>query len=173
MYKTFLLLIICCMLYFISGCDKGIEPEPEKSPESEIIGFRGKVTFTGNWPAGITRTHIVVFKNEIKSVDDFSFQNLAFVVDSIPYKSQEFIYNSVMNNFFSFTLADGTYKYIVVAQSKTPSISLNRDDWFIVGVYYNNGDKSKPGTMTLQKGKITTGIDVNVDFNNPPPQPPK
>ncbi len=173
MYKTFLLLIICCILYFISGCDKGIEPEPEKSPESETISFSGKVTFTGNWPAGIARTHIVVFKNEIKSVADFSFQNLAFVVDSIPYKSQEFIYNSIANNFFSFTLADGTYKYIVVAQSKTPTISLNRDDWFIVGVYYNNGDKSKPGTMTLQKGKNTAGIDINVDFNNPPPQPPK
>lgn len=173
MYKTFLLLVIICLLFNLSGCDKGIEPEPEKSPESEAIGFSGKVTFTGNWPTGITRTHIVVFKNEIQSVDDFSFQNLAFVVDSIPYKSPEFKYNSVLNNFFSFILAEGTYKYLVVAQSKTPTISLNRNDWSIVGVYYNLSDKSKPGTMTLQKGKITSGIDFNVDFNNPPPQPPK
>ena len=173
MYKTFLLLVFCCFFYIVAGCDKGIEPEPEKSPASEIIGFSGKVTFTGNWPTGITRTHIVVFKNDIVTVDDFSFLNLAFVVDSIPYRSQEFNYNSVMNNFFSFILAEGTYKYIVVAQSKTPTISLNREDWFIVGIYYSNGNTSKPGVLTLQKGNITTGIDINVDFNNPPPQPPK
>jgi len=172
--RTFIfLMVVCFSVYFITGCDKGIEPEPGNSPQSEIIGFSGKVTFSGNWPAGITRTHIVVFKNDILTVDDFSFQNLAFVVDSIPYRSQEFIYNSVMNNFFSFTLAEGTYKYIVVAQSKTPSISFNRADWTIVGVYYNNGNTSKPGMMTLQKGNPTIGIDINVDFNNPPPQPPK
>ena len=173
MQKLFFLMVICFSVCLIAGCDKGIEPEPEKSSQAEIIGFSGKVTFTGNWPAGITRTHIVVFKNEILTVDDFSFQNLAFVVDPIPFESSEFTYDSGMNNFFSLTLAEGTYKYIVVAQSKTPTISFNRDDWFIVGVYYNNEDQSKPGMMTLQKGKITTGIDINVDFNNPPPQPPK
>ncbi len=173
MIKLFFIMTICLSVCFIAGCDKGIEPEPEKSPQAEIIGFSGKVTFTGNWPAGITRTHIVVFKNEILTVDDFSFQNLAFVVDPVPFESSEFTYDSGINNFFSLTLAEGTYKYIVVAQSKTPTISFNRDDWFIVGVYYNNEDQSKPGMMTLQKGKITTGIDINVDFNNPPPQPPK
>ncbi len=173
MRKLFFLIIICLSVCFIAGCDKGIEPEPEKTPQAEIIGFSGKVTFTGNWPTGITRTHIVVFKNDIQTVDDFSFQNLGFVVDPIPFESAEFTYDSGMNNFYSLKLTEGTYKYIVVAQSRTPAISLNRDDWFIVGVYYNNGDHSKPGVMTLQKGKITTGIDINVDFNNPPPQPPK
>src|SRR3989339_1952120 len=158
MQKIFFLMVICFSVCFIAGCDKGIEPEPEKSSQAEIIGFSGKVTFTGNWPAGITRTHIVVFKNDILTVDDFSFQNLAFVVDPISFESSEFTYDSGINNFFSLTLAEGTYKYIVVAQSKTPTISFNRDDWFIVGVYYNNGDQSKPGMMTLQKGKITTGI---------------
>lgn len=171
MYKTFLLSIVCCCLISFSGCDKGIEPESDAVPA--IIGFSGKVTFTGNWPTDVLRTHIVVFKNEIKTVDDFSFQNLGFVVDPIPNGSLVYNYDSSKNNYFNFTLAEGTHKYIVVAQSKTATLSFNREDWFVVGVYYNNGDKSKPGIMTLHKGNITTGIDIDVDFNNPPPQPPK
>jgi hypothetical protein len=169
MFKTFLL-IISCSLLLISGCDKGIEPE---TFQTGVIGFSGKITFSGNWPTDILRTHIVVFKNEIKIVDDFSFQNLAFVVDPIPFNTPEFSYSSTTNNYFNFTLAEGVCKYIVVAQSKTATLSLNREDWVVVGVYYNNGDKSKPGIMTLQKGKITNGIDINVDFNNLPPQPPR
>jgi len=173
MYKTFLSLVICCLLYSISGCDKGIEPEPEKIVTGQT-GFRGKVTFTGNWPAGIKRTHIVVFKNEINNSNDFQLPNLSFVIDSIPYRSNSFTYNSIDNNFIPlFTLAPGDYKYIVVAQSRTLEISQVRSDWFIVGVYYKNGDTSKPGTMTIQDGVITTGVDINVDFNNPPPQPPQ
>ncbi|MEW6701584.1 MAG: hypothetical protein AB1298_02590 [Bacteroidota bacterium] len=173
MLKIIFPLIIITLFSFITGCNNGIEPEPEKSIPTEKMGFSGKVTFTGNWPEGIKRTHVVVFKNEIKTSDDFFPPNLAFVIDSIPYKSKEFIYNSVEDNFISvFQLAPGDYKYIVVAQSKTAEISLDRKDWFIVGVYYKDNDKTKPGTMTLQEGKMTTGIDIAVDFSNPPPQPP-
>ena len=171
MRKILFLMIVCFSVYFITGCGKGIEPEPEKIATGQT-GFSGKVSFTGNWPAGITRTHIVVFKNEINSVDDFSFQNLAYVVDPIPYESSEYNYDSVTKNFFSFTLAEGSYKYIVVAQSKTADISFARADWTIVGVYCFSGDQSKPKTLTIQDGQMTTGVDIIVDFNNPPPQPP-
>lgn len=173
MQKIILALVFITFFSFISGCNKGIEPEPQKPPSNEKLGFSGKVTFTGNWPVGIKRTHIVVFKNEIKTSDDFFPPNLAFVIDSIPSGRKDFTYNSVDNNFISvFSLAPGDYKYIVVAQSKTPAISLERKDWFIVGIYYKNNDLTKPGIMTLQDGKMTTGIDIAVDFNNPPPQPP-
>jgi hypothetical protein len=60
-----------------------------------------------------------------------------------------------------------------VAQSKTPAISYDRKDWSVVGVYTTTGDQSKPGTMSIIDGMITSGIDINVDFNNPPPQPPE
>jgi hypothetical protein len=165
--------VIIVLFTWIAGCDKGIEPEPENSVSQEKTGFGGKVTFVGNWPADIKRTHIVVFKNPIVTSDDFFPPNLAFVIDSIPYRSSSFSYNSVDNNFISlFTLAPGDYKYIVVAQSKTADISLERKNWFIVGVYNISGDQSKPRTLIIQEGKMTTGVDITVDFNNPPPQPP-
>lgn len=171
MRKILFLLIVYFSVYFITGCDKGIEPEPEKT--NSIGHFSGKVTFTGNWHAGIKRTHIVVFKNEIVDSTYFFPPNLAFVIDSIPYRSQEYVYNSVENNFIPlFQLAAGDYKYIAVAQSKTPEISLDRKDWVIVGVYNIGGDQSRPKTLTILTGQVTTGVDIIVDFNNPPPQPP-
>ena len=169
MRKYFSILFIGYLTLLISGCDKGIEPAA-----AEPTGFSGTVTFTGNWQPGIKRTHVVVFNHFIQSSADFSPPNLSFVVDSIPYGSKTFSYNSIDNNFIpSLQASPGDYRYIVVAQSKTPDISTNRKDWVVVGVYTTSGDQSKPGTMTIRDGIITTGIDINVDFNNPPPQPPE
>lgn len=159
------------LLILISNCDKGIEPEPEKP--TGPTGFSGKITFVGKWPEGIKRTHLVVFKNIIQKNEDFFPPNLSFVSDSIPYNSAEYIYNSIENNFLPILqLGEGEYSYVVVAQSKTPEISLDRKDWFVVGVYCVNGDQSKPAKLIIKAGEITPNVNIVVDFNNPPPQPP-
>jgi hypothetical protein len=157
---------------FIAGCDKGIEPG--EIAQTGQLGFSGKITFVGNWPSGIKRTHLVVFKNVIQSADDFPPPNLSFVIDSILYRSNSFSYNSLNNNnqFSVLKLTPGDYNYVVVVQSKTPDLTLDRRDWFVVGIYYNGNDFSKPGTMKIQDRTITTDINITVDFNNPPPQPP-
>ncbi len=163
------LLLILILVY--NKCDKGIEPEPEKP--SGLTGFEGKITFVGNWPEGIKRTHLVVFKNPIEKSEDFFPPNLSFVSDSIPYNSSEFVYSSIKNNFLPILqLGVGEYSYVVVAQSKTEEISLDRKDWFVVGVYCINGDQSKPAKLIIQAGRIMRDINITVDFNNPPPQPP-
>ncbi len=173
MRKLIFTLVIVALIQFMGGCDKGIEPGAVDNTPPGVTGFGGTVTFTGNWPAGIKRTHLVVFKSPIVTSEDFLPPNLSFVVDSIPNGSRQFTYNSVDNNFISvFKISPGNYKYVVVAQSKTPDISLDRKDWFVVGVYSIGNDQSQPATMTIREGKMTTGVDVKVDFNNPPPQPP-
>ncbi len=171
--KIFLsVLIFFILIIAAGGCDKGIEPEPESNAVPGQTGFSGKVTFAGTWPANVKRTHLVVFKNAIATSQDFFPPNLAFVIDSIPYRSSSFTYNSVDNNFIPmFVLTPGDYKYIVVAQSSTPALSLERKDWNIVGVYCINGDQSQPRTLTIENGKTTTGVDINVNFSAPPPQP--
>jgi hypothetical protein len=159
----------------IAGCDKGIEPEPIKTG---VTGFSGKVTFIGSWPAGIIRTHLFVFKNPIQSSQDFSFLNLSFVVDPIPLGTTEFNFyspdqNYVEHNFgLTFNISPGEHSYVMVAQSKTADISFDRKDWVIVGVYCINGDQSKLRKLTVVDGEITTGVNITVDFRNPPPQPP-
>jgi len=170
MKKIFTAIYVLILFGLINGCNKGIEPEPIKTG---VTGFSGKVTFIGNWPAGIKRTHVVLFKNPINTSADFFPPNLSFVIDSIPYRTTSFTYNSIDNNFISlFTLAPGNYKYLVVAQSKTDVLSLDRKDWFIVGLYNIGNDQSKPKTLTILDRELATDIDIIVDFNNPPPQPP-
>ncbi|MDH7606080.1 MAG: hypothetical protein QHH13_14365 [Melioribacter sp.] len=171
MIRKFLLFLIVASPFLLHSCDKGIEPELEKP--SGPTGFSGKITFIGKWHEGIKRTHLVVFKNPITKSEDFFPPNLSFVSDSIPYNSKEFYYNSVENNFLPILqLGEGEYSYVVVAQSKSPEISLDRKDWFVVGVYCINGDQTKPAKLKIQAGRITPDINIVVDFNNPPPQPP-
>jgi hypothetical protein len=132
MFKKIFFLAALIIIAFLWGCDKGIEP----GEEAAEVGFEGTVDFLGEWPAGIKRTHLVVFKEAIKDTSDFFPPNLSFVVDSIPYKSSSYSYNTLENNFLPiFKLNPGSYKYIVVAQSKTEDISLRRRDWYVVGVY--------------------------------------
>jgi hypothetical protein len=178
MRKILFLIIVCFSVYFITGCDKGIEPEPEKTNPIGQTGFSGKIMFAGTWPSGITRTHLFVFKNPIISNQDFSYANLSFVTDPIPYGSAEFDINSIDQNYISknylpgFDITPGDHSYVIVAQSKTAEISFARADWTIVGIYNIGGDQTKPNILTIQGGQITPGVNIIVDFNNPPPQPP-
>lgn len=163
-YAFFLILLLS-----ISGCDHGIEPGEPILPG----GFSGTVTFTGNWPTNVKRTHLVVFKNPIQKTEDFFLPNLSFVVDSIPYKSKTFNYNSLVNSFVNILqLWPGEYKYVVVAQSNTPEISFQRKDWWVVGIYCLNNDQTKPASLIIRSNQVTPNVNINVDFNNPPPQPP-
>lgn len=176
MKKILLVLAAVVLLTLTCSCDKGIEPAAEALPGQ--TGFSGKVTFAGNWPAGITRTHLFVFKNAIQSSADFSFLNLSAVIDPIPNGSIEFNYNSIDMNYIEhtflpdFKITPGEHAYVIVAQSKTAEISFARADWVIVGVYNIGVDQSKPKSLIIENGKITTGVDITVNFNNPPPQPP-
>ncbi|MGD8781269.1 MAG: hypothetical protein PVH88_20180 [Ignavibacteria bacterium] len=167
------LLTTAILLLIISiSCDGGIEPYPEPL-DPGLTGFSGLITFTGDWPEGVTRTHLVVFENTINSYADFFPPNMSFIVDPVPYGATEFEYNSNDNNYENlFEIEPGTYRYIVVAQSSTKEISLSRSDWVVVGIYYNEGDNSTPGSMTIEEGKITADINIVCDFNNPPLQPP-
>jgi hypothetical protein len=103
---------------------------------------------------------------------------LSAVIDSIPNGSTEFPYNSVDMNYIEhnflpdFKITPGEHAYVIVAQSRSPEISFARADWVIVGVYNIGEDQSKPKALIIQDGKMTTGVDIIVNFNNPPPQPP-
>jgi len=167
--KKVILIILLALLVF--GCDKGIEPYPEPvDPENTAIA--GKVTFQGNWPSDIARTHIVLFKEEIKVEGDFFPPNLSYVSNPIDSGTISLEYDSRTNNLLAVNIAAGTYKYIVVAQSTKEELSLERKDWFVVGVYYANGNTSNPGSIIVNEGKVTEGVNINCDFDNPPPQPP-
>ncbi|MGE5430202.1 MAG: hypothetical protein ACM3QX_03960 [Syntrophomonadaceae bacterium] len=166
--KKFLYFVFFSIILFLSGCDGGITPSPEGAPRE--AGFGGTVTFKGRWPSGITRTHIVAFRNPLNSAGDFNAFNLAFVSDSIPSGVTGIVFSSLINP--QLPVKAGVYSYVAVAQSRTSQLSLDRKDWFVAGVYYANGDTSKPAMLVIPENTFVDNINITCDFNHPPPQPP-
>ena len=113
---------------------------------------------------------IVAFKNPLNSTGDFNAFNLGFVSDTIPYGVSSIFYSSLKNPLLD--IIPGEYSYVAVAQSKTPVISLDRKDWFVIGIYYVNGDNSNPGKLIISKDEFVSNINMTCDFENPPSQPP-
>ncbi len=164
----FKLTIILLFAVLFIGCGLGISPEPEVIETN--TGFGGTITFKGNWPQGITRTHVVAFKNPLNSTGDFNAFNLGFVSDSIPNNTRSVYYSSTKNPLIE--IKPGEYSYIAVAQSKTSEISISRKDWVVVGIYYAENDSLNPGKLIIKENEFTGNINFICDFDNPPPQPP-
>ena len=162
--------LLILMLLAIACDDHGIEPKP---PESS--GFSGTVRFLNEWPDSIKRTFIVVFENPLLTPEDFTIFNLKFLSREIPLGALIFQFSSLDSAYIPAKpgpFPSGTYAYAAVVQQSTEEISLARKDWFVSGVYYTPGDTSKPGTMVIPDSTFVRNINIFVDFNNPPPQPP-
>lgn len=166
MPRNLIIIIFLQLLIFIYGCNKGLSPVSAE----QKAGFSGTITFIGNWPEGITRTHLVVFQHELKSSSDFNIINLKYVSIEIPYGVKKYNFNSTDSSYIP--IGAGTYEYVAVAQSKTPDLSLIRSDWFVAGVYYSNNDTSKPGVLEIPENTLVRNINIICNFNDPPPQPP-
>jgi hypothetical protein len=166
MRYIFYILILSLLL----SCDEGIGPEGSADPR----GFSGTITFIGDWPEGIARTHIVLFLNPLNGANDFNVFNLKYVSQEIPNGTAEFNYNTTEGAFIPDEgfIDPGTYSYLAVAQSETADLSLDIADWTVAGVYYAAGDSTNPGVVTITNGVVSENINIICDFNNPPPQPP-
>ena len=169
-YLVFFLLGII-LFCFVASCDHGIEP---KLIVAEPPGFGGTITFIGNWPDSVKRTHIVVFKYPLLSASDFNIFNLKFVSNEIPFGTRTYEYSSRDSSIIPGTglFEPGTYAYVAVAQQVTDNLSLLRRDWFVAGVFYAAGDTTQPGTLMIPDSTFVQFINITCDFNNPPPQPP-
>jgi len=163
--KNIKYLLILSLLIIIS-CNEGIAPLPEPTEP----GFKGTVTFIGEWPEGITRTHIVMFKETLEDSSDFNILNLGFISEEIPNGILEFQYDTFINSIIG-EIEAREYAYLVVAQSKTESLSLQRKDWVVIGIYCET-DLSCTGKINIPPGAYLENINIICDFNNPPPQPP-
>ena len=166
MKSTFTLLIL---LFIIISCDEGLAPI-ESEVESRT-GFGGTVTFIGEWPADITQTNIVLFQDPLSSEEDFNIVNLKYLSTSIPFGVSEYEYNTVDSILFGNVTA-GEYAFLAVAQTTKEEISLERKDWFVVGIYYDNDDLTTPGEVIVEENKFKDNFNIICDFSNPPPQPP-
>lgn len=162
-------IIFLLLSLIIISCDKGLSPPIEE----EEAGFGGTIFFSGEWDSDVKQTNLVVFQNPLLSVDDFNIFNLKFVSESIPFGSQNYKYTTRTENSILSTIDAGLISYIAIAQSDKDTLSLSREDWEIVGLYYIDNDTTKPGTLLIPENTFLDSINIYCDFNNPPPQPPK
>lgn len=161
---------VSVIIYFLLACDHGIEPL-----EAETSGFSGTITFISNWPDSVKRSFLVVFKDPLLSDTNFTIFNLKYLSREIPLGSSVYDYSSLDSAYIPpepGPFPAGSYAYVAVVQQSTENLSLARKDWFVSGIYYATGDTTKPGTMVIPDSTFVRNINIRVDFNNPPPQPP-
>ena len=164
--RGLIIYILFSSLVLVS-CDKGLSPNLAE----DKVGFGGIITFSGDWNPEITQTHVVVFKNPLLSVDDFNVFNLKFVSETIPNGSESYQYSTNKETALISTIEPGELSYIAVAQSIKDTITLNREDWIVVGLYYTE-NSSSPGSLILPESSYIDSINIHCDFNNLPAQPP-
>jgi hypothetical protein len=160
-------LIVFIILIFIS-CGEGLSP----NLADEKVGFGGTINFSGEWSPTINQTHVVVFKDPLLSVSDFNVFNLKFVSESIPNGTTTYNYTTNDDGALISSIDPGSVSYIAVAQSLKDTITLNRADWIVIGIYYELGDSLQPGIINIPESGFLENINIHCDFNNPPPQPP-
>ncbi|MDD5607381.1 MAG: hypothetical protein PHY57_02630 [Ignavibacterium sp.] len=164
--------ILLFVLLTAACSDHGIEPKAIlKSPP----GFSGTIRFISEWPDSIKRSFLVIFKNPLKSDSDFTVLNLKFLSKEIPLGVQKHEFSSLDSAYIPAApgvFSSGSYFYVAVVQQSTENLSLARKDWFVSGVYYTNNDTTVPGVLIIPDSTFVKNININVDFKNPPPQPP-
>jgi hypothetical protein len=168
-FMKYLILTILCLLF--AACDAGLAPPPPLE-----LGFSGTVHFTpGSWPSTDSLFSLKIFASQIYPLDSakvysglfaspstiFLFPSLSgtlpFFVDSLSY---------------SFRLHSGLYKYVGVIQQNNPDLTSHGIKVFrVVGFYKDSLDPSLPGIVEVNDAAQVKGINIDVDFQNPPPQP--
>jgi hypothetical protein len=163
------IIISFLLCFLLISCDGGLAPSRTK------VGFSGTVRFLGTWPPQDSLITLLIFASEVYPLDSakvisglfsdpatiFMFpglnQSLPLNVDSIPY---------------SFILPPGIFKYIGVIQQVDPDFANRGIRAFrVIGFYSDSTDPALPGTVHIQEGEMTSGIDIDVDFQNIPIQP--
>jgi hypothetical protein len=160
-------IIILFLSLLLISCDKGLSPDLAE----EQVGFGGTITFSGEWNNEVKETHVILFKDPLLSVTDFNVFNLKYVSDNIPTGTQVYHYSTNDISLIS-AIEPGEYSYLAVAQSKRDTLSLNRDDWTVAGIYMSGNNTTQPSRITIPQSEFVDSLNIHCDFNNPPPQPP-
>ena len=159
------LLTLSVFLVHFYACDHGLKPtEPDQQQKS---GISGKIHYT-NWPPAdsLFDLRLVVFKNyPPNNIFEEVSQGRAFVFPAIGQESLSFYVDSTN---YMMELVPGNFEYIAVAQQYGSNLFT---DWLAVGQYDTLSSDNLPTAITVISGEILEDINIEVDFDNLPPQP--
>ena len=167
-------IIILCFFIILVSCDAehGIAPKPIVDTE---FGFGGNIVFYGAWPDSVKRIILVIFKDPLINPGYFVITNIGYLSFELPLGVQTYQYSSIdsaLIPLIQYDIPPSVYHYVAVVQQSTEELSLFREDWFVTGVYYADGDTTTPGILTIPEDTFVDDINIYCDFDNPPAQPP-
>jgi len=158
------LLILIIMVF--PACDGGLEPPVIIEEEiTYIAGQIGYISGLESWPGSdsVNAVRVVAFMDyPPKSIFEDLSSGKAFYTDTLATYAETDSFR------LEFDTPPLTIKYLVVAlQWGTNPLA----DWMAIGVYTLNGDPAKPTEIELTTGTHAESTNIEVDFNNLPPQP--
>ena len=158
--KTLFLKIF--IFVFLIACDKGLEP-PEEIENAVIIGniiYKGGIS---SWPA---EDSVIAIRAAAFGVPPTA--NLINEVLQGNVRLTDPLNTFVETDRFELIIEDApkTFEYIIVALQ----FEDNLERQLVIGVYTETGNKNQPSKIDLVPGD-TIEIDIEVDFNELPPQP--
>lgn len=163
--KMKLLLVISASIILWS-CDGGLTLPPDVQP-----GIEGTISVSGPWPLADSVKSLWIFASQIFPLD--SSKVVAGIIDGrisvFPSVSETLPYNVNLQQ-FNMPLLPGTYYYIGVLQRHGDNL-VNPDSYTVVGVLWDESNPSNPRTVTVGDFQVISGLTIQVDFHNLPPQP--
>lgn len=165
------LISIILLTILVFGCDKGLSPPvPEKIDQ----GIAGVIYYKGNFPDSLKEHRLIAAKMYRKYRSINEILNLILTgSDSIqifpPIASPSLPLYKIDSLSYRFSLPPAIYKYIAIVQ--TTGALMDSTKWKIVGVYTEQVDTFQPGTVEVKLGQYVEEVNINVDYNNLPPQP--
>jgi hypothetical protein len=155
-------LIILILTSVLFSCQEGLKAPDYVAPSY----LRGTITYKNgadSWPDSVVAIRVGAFLNDKpESFQDEVLNGNVFVdFNSLPLR--------VDSSNWELLITDPPVelKYIVVALQSNTNI-FNQQ---VVGVYTISGDKSNPSWIKVEKGESFNNINIEVDFENLPPQP--
>ncbi len=154
------------VVLILLGCDGGLQPPP---PDP---GIGGTIRFVqSSWPPADSLQGLWLFASK-----EYPLDSSRVVAGVLVEPRFVFLYPSLQEPLplyvsqvrFDFPLEPGSYPYIGVIQQLKPQLVIT--SFRVVGVLHFPGNDTIPRPLTIA-GDFIDGLELNVDFNAPPPQP--
>jgi hypothetical protein len=153
----------------LSACSHGLEPLPVPAVKP---GFSGTVYFVSPWPHPPTDS---VYDIRVVAFYNYPTQNIftevlggqAKVFPPVGAASPSLFVDSLSYEFDLDSLA--SFQYVAVAMQYGSNVFA---DWKVVGVYGDSSDVGNRATVVVPPNTFVNGINIYVNFKNPPPTPP-
>jgi hypothetical protein len=132
----------------------------------------GTMTVMGSWPPSDSVDAMWLFASEVYPLDSALVFSGIFAGKIRVYPSLDGTLPEGFDTLaFVFAVPPATYHYIGVLQRFLPGSDFNLDNYRVVGVYSNPGLPGEPRDVRVREYQVAAGINISIDFANPPPQP--